>query len=112
MTKLRTFKGSGIAGFHHWCPGCGHAHTYYVMNGNGRPCWTFDGNMEKPTFAPSMRVFTPAHTDEDGKHPEETLCHYFLRAGEIQFLNDCAHALKGQTVALPDFPADYHTGDA
>jgi hypothetical protein len=27
-----------------------------------------------------------------------------VRAGQIEFLGDCTHALKGQTVALPDWP--------
>lgn len=108
---LRHFEGAGVVGFHHWCPGCGCAHSFYVENSRGRPCWTFDGNLEKPTFSPSMRLFTPKHTDEDGEHPEETLCHYFLRAGQIEYLGDCKHELKGQTVPLPPFPADYNTGE-
>lgn len=35
-----------------------------------------------------------------------TICHYFIKAGRIEFCGDCTHALKGQTVDLPDFPAD------
>lgn len=31
------------------------------------------------------------------------LCHSFVTDGKIQFLNDCFHSLKGQTVDLPDW---------
>ena len=33
-----------------------------------------------------------------------TVCHHFIRDGKIQFLGDCTHALRGQTVDLPDIP--------
>jgi hypothetical protein len=39
----------------------------------------------------------------DGKALDDC-CHYFLRSGQLQFLGDCVHALKGQTVELPDLP--------
>jgi len=34
----------------------------------------------------------------------EYRCHSFVRDGRIEFLSDCTHALKGQTVDLPDLP--------
>ncbi len=33
-----------------------------------------------------------------------TVCHSFLTDGRIQFLDDCTHAMAGQTVDLPSFP--------
>jgi hypothetical protein len=54
--------------------------------------WTFDGNLEEPTFAPSVRVSW-------GGTPR--VCHYFIRAGRIEFCVDSTHALAGKTVALP-----------
>ena len=97
-------------GYVHWCPGCKHAH-YIRTDGEGSgPRWTFDGNVEAPTFGPSVRIFTPAHIDEDdGPQPERTDCHYFVKAGQIEFCGDSAHALAGQTVPLPDLGgmADY-----
>lgn len=89
-------------GYAHWCPGCRIAHHFNVGGASG-PQWTFDGNVELPTFAPSMRSFQPAMAGR----PEVTLCHYFLRAGVIEYLGDCAHALKGKSVTLPDFPENY-----
>lgn len=46
-------------------------------------------------------------------HPDDPtkfkcgVCHSFVRAGRIEFLGDCTHALAGQTVPLPPWPEDY-----
>lgn len=96
--------GNGDEWWGHWCPGCECAHVFYVGRSK-RPCWTFDGNLEAPSFTPSMRSFIPA--DEEDKTPEQTLCHYVLTAGIINFLPDSSdHALRGP-VPLPPFPDDY-----
>lgn len=99
-----------LYGYAHWCPGCKHAHVFHTIKASdSAPCWTFDGNMEMPTFSPSMREFYPEMKNPDGsvRRPEKTLCHYFLKDGEIEFLNDSTcHDLRGKIV-LPDFPSDY-----
>jgi hypothetical protein len=68
------------------CPGCEKEHPFDQR-------WEFNGDLDRPTFRPSLRVF--------GKKGE-TLCHSFVVDGRIQFLDDCAHNLKGQTVDLPE----------
>lgn len=70
-----------------FCPGCGCAHAFDER-------WTFNGDLEKPTFGPSMLV---------NKSIPERRCHSFVTDGKIQFLDDCFHELKGQTVELPDW---------
>lgn len=100
---LRTgVDGNGDKWVGHWCPGCRCAHLFYVER-EKRPCWTFDGNAERPTFSPSMRSFIPAK----GSDPEVTLCHYILTAGVINFLADSTHHELRGNVPLPPFPADY-----
>lgn len=111
-TKLRRASwaahANGPAGakLMHWCPGCDEVHGYIIEG--GPPSWTFDGNYDAPTFMPSMRIFVTHTTDDDDKPlpapVEETLCHYFIKAGMIEFCGDSPHALKGQTVPLPDWP--------
>ena len=98
--KLRTIEG----GFLHWCPACESMHPIAVSKpfANGAR-WTFDGNLDVPTFNPSINI-SYKFTDEDGG---EERCHYFIHAGKIEFQNDCTHTLKGQTVGLPDLPPDY-----
>jgi len=60
--------------------------------------WTFNGDVEKPTIHPSIHVW---HKDKKGN--KTTTCHSFVTEGKIQYLNDCIHDLKGQTIDLPDF---------
>lgn len=70
------------------CPACGCAHQF-----NKR--WSFNGDFKRPTFHPSMLVKSATATNK-------TICHSFVKDGKIEFLGDCTHALKGQTVDLPD----------
>lgn len=116
--KLRRATGTGQVMLLHWCPGCNEPHGIRIEAGadfpNGKPAlWTFDGNYETPTFSPSIRCFTTHTTDDDDKPlPEpiqETLCHYFIKAGMIEFCSDCPHRLSGQTVELPNWPYAHGT---
>ena len=105
-TKLRTFgsdEGYTGEGVEHYCPACESIHGFAVAKPfrNGAK-WSFDGNAEAPTFAPSMNIRTGPF--DDGRID---VCHYFLRAGRIEYLGDCTHGLKGQTVDLPDLPPRY-----
>ncbi|MGE4273293.1 MAG: DUF6527 family protein [Desulfitobacterium sp.] len=73
------------------CPGC---HCFHVFDER----WSFNGDMEKPTFKPSMLV--NAHMPINPPHTHR--CHSFVTDGRIQFLSDCSHDLAGQTIDLPD----------
>lgn len=116
--KLRSYGTSGTSrGFAHWCPACGEAHIFITEQRQaGGPQWTFDGNFDAPTFGPSMKI-TGKQTVQDDKgewtgewvrdESGATLdlcCHYYLRAGMLDYLNDCTHALKGQKIELPELP--------
>lgn len=108
--KLRSVEGGRIS---FWCPGCDEAHVIRVSAPEGYN-WTFDGNVDAPTFAPSIKVSyrhpkgysneKPAPLGYSGEYVED-ICHSFVRAGQIQFLDDCTHTLAGKTVPLPDFPS-------
>ena len=81
--------------YEHWCPGCEAMHQIAVDQPfrNGAR-WSFDGNAGQPTFSPSVNVGPGTKVQ----------CHYFIRAGRIEYCADCHHALAGQTVDLPDIP--------
>lgn len=89
-------------GFH--CPGCGYEHAFHVgpqyptdlAAGIARPRWTWNGSFTAPTFSPSLLC---------NKDIPENRCHSFVTDGKIQFLGDCFHELKGQTVEIPDWGA-------
>lgn len=71
------------------CPACGYSHPFRIQ-GDG-PTWTWNGDMVRPTFAPSMMV--------NKSHPASQ-CHSYVTDGNIKFENDCWHTMKGQTVPL------------
>ncbi|WP_269494193.1 DUF6527 family protein [Acinetobacter baumannii] len=73
------------------CPGCKCWHALHV-GPQHKIRWNFDGNLEKPTFSPSLMV----------NAGERSQCHSFISNGQIQFLADCHHSLAGQTVDLPE----------
>jgi len=107
MAKVKTST-SGTIEF--MCPGCNTEH-------NINSSWTFNGDVDKPTFNPSVLVrtghyasshkgdcwctFNEEHKDDPTSY-KCSICHSFVRDGKIQFLDDCTHALKGQTVDLPE----------
>ena len=113
MAKL-ILEPEGRASFR--CPGCGMVHTIVV---SGPTAWQWNGSVESPTLYPSVLArsghFAPGRQsdrcwcDYNRDHPNDPapfkcgVCHSFVTDGRIQFLNDCTHALKGQTVPLPEY---------
>ena len=92
MAKLiKDSKHEGM--YYFWCEGCKCKH--YIATGNndcGFPIWKWNGNIEKPTIFPSIKV-----ESFDGK---PTVCHSFINDGKIKYLSDCTHELANKTVDL------------
>lgn len=115
-------------GYSFKCPGCGDHH--HVRTEGPRALWAFNGNVESPTFSPSL-LMTAGHycypdrekAKRDGcwcnfperfpdlakryahdgtKLPCCYVCHSFVTDGHIQFLGDCTHALAGKMVPLTE----------
>lgn len=104
--KMRSVEGNRLM---FWCPGCDEFHQVVVERPAGEvgPCWGYNGNPDAPTFTPSILVTWKEPSDNPDEFDDETkdisrICHSFVTDGRIQFLNDCTHALAGQTVDLPD----------
>lgn len=113
MKLLRQLKtAEDISRIHHFCPGCNTLHDFAVdePQHNGAQ-WTFDGNIQHPTFQPSMHIRIgpyPARDDSDDPPAGSfDVCHYFLHHGILTYLNDCTHTLQGQKCFLPDLPEKY-----
>lgn len=110
MGQLGKYLRKTEHGYMHWCPGCKHLHHINVEV----PCkngavWKFDGNIERPTFDPSVNHLTPkvdAEGDPIIPYQWEPLCHYFIKKGQIQYCGDSKHQYRGQTIPLPELPAD------
>lgn len=95
-----------------YCPGCGFHHVYYTMEPyhNGAK-WEFNGNIESPTFSPSLLNrwgkyadpnFDDSDLTEDQKKALSGQCHLFVIDGHIHYCNDCTHELSGKTVPMED----------
>lgn len=103
-------RGSTDNGILFKCPACDMVHKIHHGSGSG-PRWTFNGDVTKPTFSPSVLVTwtepsdTPEEFDDHTKDIKK-ICHSFVTDGRIQFLGDCTHALAGQTVDLPEWSWD------
>lgn len=110
MAVLRKTTG----GYIHWCPGCEEVHTIsteapYTLH------WSFNGDVDRPTFSPSVRIKGKKRRIENGiwkgewerdehGHPVDFCCHYILTDGQLQYCGDSTHPLSGQTVPLPELP--------
>ena len=89
--KVKIMKDAEGTSYWLWCPGCDDAHR--INDG-----WQFDGNIEAPTFSPSILV-------NYGNNPDgHKTCHSFLRAGVWEFLGDSTHAFAGQNIPMVDLP--------
>lgn len=78
-----------------FCPACQYDHSFRIEKGSHNPdapIWQWDGDMEKPTFTPSLMVNrgTPYQ------------CHLFVRDGLIEYLPDSVHPLSGCTVVMQE----------
>ena len=81
------------------CPGCLNTHVLPIT---GSKAWGFNGNLESPTLTPSILCRYYAFDPETEQCSAlESVCHSFVKDGQIQFLDDCSHTLKGKTVEIP-----------
>lgn len=109
-------QGDGFLTF--YCQGCKGPHTIAVRK-EPHPCWSWNGDAEKPVFSPSILV-TGVQPLTDAQHatwvaggglpdPVPMRCHTFVgcngaQPGEIIFLSDCTHELAGKVMPLAELP--------
>lgn len=108
---LQVFE-DGQYGF--WCPACDTVHTLNTA------IWTFNGDHDKPTFAPSVLITSghyvtwykegsPCWCTYNRDHPEHpsrfacTKCHSFVTDGVIRYLSDCTHAMAGKEIKMEPY---------
>ena len=96
MAKIKVNENmyKGVKDYHtqylYMCLGCGYEHAFVLRSEGGNHSFNMD--LENPTVLPSlMQDFTKGRR-----------CHSFIRNGRIQYLSDCWHDLKGQTIELPE----------
>lgn len=103
MAKAKREVHDGIEYILFECPGCKHLHS---ITTNGTLKWKWNGSLDTPTIEPSVLNWLEHRPDEDEeekRYVDSRRCHLYVRDGRIQFLNDCGHALAGQTVDMLDY---------
>jgi hypothetical protein len=111
-TVSRT-PGDGNPDYTFWCPGCKCAHG---VRTTGATTWGFNGNMDKPSFTPSIKVeyprweppVTPENIEQWRQAPwkqtkRDHVCHLYVTEGVLNFLPDCTHELAGKSVPMEGF---------
>ena len=71
-----------LIGYNFWCPGCEDAHPF-VTDPNSDTVWSFNGDMESPTFSPSLGVLSDEYLRDWQNQPRTYKCHLFVRDGQI-----------------------------
>jgi hypothetical protein len=74
----------------YFCMGCGYEHAFGLISEDGNH--KFNGDLNNPTVSPSLVQGWVA-----GQR-----CHSYIKNGMIEYLSDCWHKLKGQTIELPE----------
>lgn len=60
----------------------------------GTHCWSWNGDVEKPTIRPSIL--------HDFRPHDSLVNHLWITDGQVIFLGDCSHEFAGQTLDLLD----------
>ena len=99
MSKVSEILRRGQGRYFHWCPACERIHP--LPDG-----WTFNGDINGPTFSPSFRQEYFQRVGDQTERPrgEMRVCHYFIVQGTIQFCADSWHG-RSDIVVLPALPA-------
>lgn len=89
--KLRKFSYEEVEGYTFICKPCNSEHVFYTKTGNPQTEWEFNGNMDVPTFTPSLKNSRPGYC-----------CHLNLTDGILMYHSDCTHAAVGVSTLLSD----------
>lgn len=100
--------------YFHWCPACEEMHPL-------PDSWTFNGDVNKPTFSPSFKHgsfrtmnvngrWTGDWVHDDKGNPVDGTCHYIITDGRIQFCSDSWHK-RSDIVVMPPIPDHLANGE-
>lgn len=97
-----------------YCFGCRHEHLFYV-NAANKPTWNFNGDINNPTFTPSLlnrwgKYVADWKPPADEAWTEEQInehsgqCHLNITNGLIDYYEDCTHDFRGRKgVAMKEY---------
>jgi hypothetical protein len=88
MMKLLPVEDGHLA----YCSGCKQSHLIPIR-------WQFNGDLNKPTFAPSLLINIEFTDPSKPKY----VCHSFVTDGKWQYCSDSTHELAGQIIEMEDY---------
>lgn len=81
------------------CPACARNHKVKVA---GDGAWSWNGDITKPTFTPSILVtYDGSDAGKAGAPPAR--CHSMISDGQITFYGDSTHSMAGATAKIPEW---------
>jgi hypothetical protein len=84
-----------------YCPGCNTKHKVFTKLSAGcTQVHKFDGNLEKPTFSPSVLIDYGLDAVNNRR-----VCHFFVSEGSLNYQN-CFHIFKNREVPLKSFSSE------
>lgn len=112
MSQISPYFRKVRSGYGHWCPACGEMHVIYT---EGNVKWDFNGDVNNPTFSPSVKITGKQKILVNGKwtgvwkrdkngNALDGCCHYFIQNGKIKYCGDCTHEFSGKEIPLPKLP--------
>lgn len=90
-SKENIIEPNVLFAYQFYCKGCDSLHAFYVNKKIQKLEWSFNNNVNKPTFSPSLV-----------NKWNNNVCHLFVKNGKIEYQNDCTHKLAGQTIEMED----------
>jgi hypothetical protein len=84
------------------CPACDEMHVFPAKMNDASPGWAFNGNYDRPSFTPSLRLTWREADPSDPNPLSGKMCHSVLTDGIWNYCDDCTHALRGQKAQAPD----------
>lgn len=93
----------------HWIVRCKMCGTHYIpKSSDENKTWYFNGNVNCPTFVPSIKEIT-----NDPTHPHyqpralTSICHFTITNGTMQYHGDCTHEMANTSEELLTFDGDF-----
>lgn len=103
--KLKKIISNVCEGYVFLCEACNYKHVFYTKTGNKKTEWDFNGNVDSPTFLPSLKNSHPGDQKNGGNIPPHC-CHLYLTNGVIKYEADCTHSMAGTSRPLKDMAGE------
>lgn len=108
MSKVRPYNDDSgkHVGYIFDCPGCKSTHIVHVFERNRcNAQWSFNGDMEKPTFRPSLNQRVGPFPQGAKRYGQDwsgkfDVCHVTVTDGICDFHGDCSHEFAGKQLPL------------